>query len=232
MRSFGSNCFPYKNGRAYNRRGLGHSRYHKLDKGYDHCIKFWEALSGACIRTLQHPDSINRLAISPDKRILAAAGNPLIRLYDIQSSNPNPISTFEGHTKNVTAIAFQSAGRWFVTGSEDGTIKIYDVRIPGIQRDYTPDPKSPVNDVIIHPNQGELISCDQNGSIRVWDLGENSCTHELLPDEDTPVRSVSMASDGSLLVAANNKGILPVLMQEIITLGRQKLWETRRILNP
>ena len=54
--------------------------------------------------------------------------------------------------------------------------------------------------------QGELISCDQNGSIRVWDLGENSCTHELLPDEDTPVRSVSMASDGSLLVAANNKG--------------------------
>jgi G protein beta subunit-like protein len=174
--------------------------------GYDHTIRFWEALSGSCLRTIQHPDSINQIAISPDKRILAAAGNPLIRLYDIQSSNPNPISTFEGHTKNVTAIAFQSAGRWFVTGSEDGTIKIYDVRIPGIQRDYTPDPKSPVNGVIIHPNQGELISCDQNGSIRVWDLGENSCTHELLPDEDTPVRSVSMASDGSLLVAANNKG--------------------------
>ncbi|KAJ3318325.1 TOR complex subunit lst8 [Boothiomyces sp. JEL0866] len=133
-------------------------------------------------------------------------GNPHIRLYDVQSTNPNPITTFEGHTKNVTAVAFQSAGRWFVTGSEDGTIKIFDVRMPGIQRDYTPDPKSPVNDVIIHPNQGELISCDQNGSIRVWDLGENSCTHELLPDEETPVRSVSIASDGSLLVAANNKG--------------------------
>ena len=41
-----------------------------------------------------------------------------------------------------------------MTGSEDGTIKIYDVRIPGIQRDYTPDPKSPINGVIIHPNQG------------------------------------------------------------------------------
>ena len=54
----------------------------------------------------------------------------------------------------------------------------YLFRAPGIQRDY--DLKCPVNDVIIHPNQGELVSCDQNGSIRVWDLGENSCTHELV----------------------------------------------------
>jgi target of rapamycin complex subunit LST8 len=98
--------------------------------GYDHTIRFWEALSGACLRTIQHPDSlhINQLAISPDKRILAAAGNPLIKLYDIQSANPNPISTFEGHLKNVTSIQFQSQGRWFVTGSEDGTIKIFDIR--------------------------------------------------------------------------------------------------------
>ncbi len=51
-------------------------------------------------------------------------------------------------------------------------------RAPSIQRNY--DHKSPVNDVAIHPNQGELISCDQRGSIKIWDLGENSCTHELV----------------------------------------------------
>ncbi|KND03083.1 TOR complex subunit LST8 [Spizellomyces punctatus DAOM BR117] len=173
--------------------------------GYDHTIRFWEALSGICLRTIQHPDSqVNRLAISPDKRYLAAAGNPHVRMYEVQTSNPNPITSFDGHTGNVTSIGFQSAGRWIVTGSEDGTIKIWDVRAPGIQRDY--ELKSPVNDVIIHPNQGELISCDQNGSVKVWDLGENACTHELLPEEDTPARSVTMAADGSILVAANNKG--------------------------
>ena len=37
-----------------------------------------EALSGICLRTIQHPDSqVNKLAISPDKRFLAAAGNTL-----------------------------------------------------------------------------------------------------------------------------------------------------------
>jgi len=27
--------------------------------GYDHTIRFWEALSGICLRTVQHPDSVN-----------------------------------------------------------------------------------------------------------------------------------------------------------------------------
>lgn len=46
------------------------------------------------------------------------------------------------------------------------------------QRIYLHD--CPVNDVVIHPNQGELISCDQSGSVKIWDLAENTCTHELV----------------------------------------------------
>jgi WD40 repeat protein len=46
-----------------------------------------------------------------------------------------------------------------------------------VQRNYVHD--APVNDVVIHPNQGELISCDQAASVKIWDLGENTCTHEL-----------------------------------------------------
>ena len=34
--------------------------------------------------------------------------------------------------------------------------------------------------MVVHPNQGELISCDQAGRIKQWDLSENICTHELV----------------------------------------------------
>jgi WD40 repeat protein len=51
-------------------------------------------------------------------------------------------------------------------------------RTTQVQRTYTHD--APVNDVVIHPNQGELVSCDQSGSVKIWDLGENTCTHELV----------------------------------------------------
>jgi hypothetical protein len=40
-----------------------------------------------------------------------------------------------------------------------------------------------VNDVCVHPNQGELISCDQAGCIKQWDLSENLCSHELVCSE-------------------------------------------------
>jgi G protein beta subunit-like protein len=175
--------------------------------GYDQTIKFWEALSGICSRTIQNGDGqVNRMAITPDKRFLACAGARTVRLYDIRTTNPNPTITFEGHTANVTAVAIQADGKWMVTSSEDGTVKVWDMRTPTVQRNYKH--RCPVHDVVIHPNQGELISCDNDGNVRIWDLGENACTHRLIPEDydDVPVRSVSVASDGSMLVAGNDSG--------------------------
>lgn len=84
--------------------------------------RFWEALSGICSRTIPHPDSqVNRLCISPDKRFLAAAGHHTVKLYDIRSTNPAAVLTFEGHTGNITGVAFHCEGKWMVTSSEDGT---------------------------------------------------------------------------------------------------------------
>lgn len=56
------------------------------------------------------------------------------------------------------------------TGSEDGSIKIWDIRTPSCQRNY--DVGSAVNTVALHPNQAELISGDMDGKIKVW------CTFE------------------------------------------------------
>ncbi|KEF56109.1 G protein beta subunit-like [Exophiala aquamarina CBS 119918] len=112
--------------------------------------------------------------------------------------------TFEGHTNNVTGVAFHCEGKWMVTSSEDMTVRVWDTRSGLVQRHY--QHTHPVNDVVIHPNQGELVSADRGGNIRIWDLGESKCTHQLIPDEDVSVSSVSVASDGSLLAAGNNRG--------------------------
>eukprot|EP00824_Muranothrix_gubernata_P017398 TRINITY_DN35669_c0_g1_i1.p1 TRINITY_DN35669_c0_g1~~TRINITY_DN35669_c0_g1_i1.p1 ORF type:complete len:308 (-),score=62.25 TRINITY_DN35669_c0_g1_i1:10-933(-) len=173
--------------------------------GYDHTIRFWEAASGKCYRTLQYPDSqINALAVTPDKQFLGVAGYPNVKLYEVTTANPNPVTNFAGHSANVTSIGFQKDGKWMYTASEDGTVKIWDMRAPGCQRDF--ECHAPVNTVALHPNQGELISGDQNGGIRVWDLTANRCTHSLTPDPDVAMRSVAIASDASIVVAASNTG--------------------------
>ncbi|KAL8280696.1 hypothetical protein RQP46_007019 [Phenoliferia psychrophenolica] len=184
--------------------------------GYDNTIRFWEAWSGVCSRTLNHQEhQVNRLAISPDKRFLAAAGNGTVKLYDIATSasgsggaNVGPLVTLTGHTANVTSLAWHAEAKWLVSGSEDGTVKIWDVRTASPQRNYAHF--APVNDIALHSNQGELISCDQSGAIKIWDLGGDCCSHELLPEEDVPMRSVSVASDGSALVAGSHNGTVYV----------------------
>ncbi|KZT57492.1 WD40 repeat-like protein [Calocera cornea HHB12733] len=171
---------------------------------YDHEIRFWEAWSGICSRTIPGVGQINRLCISPDKRFVAAAVHKKVHIYEIGSASTQPYITFDGHTDNVTSLAFQGEGHWLVTGSEDSSIRIWDMRSAHTQRNY--DNASPVNDVNIHPNQGELISCDQSGSIKQWDLAENACVYELAPAGPVPIRSVNFASDGTCLVAGSNKG--------------------------
>ncbi|CAM9337556.1 unnamed protein product [Phaeothamnion confervicola] len=176
--------------------------------GYDHKIYFWEPPSGVCSRTLRYSDSqVNCLRITPDKHYLAAAGNPNVRLFDINSQNLSPVVAYDGHTTNVTDIGFQKDGKWMYTASEDGTVKIWDLRAPGCQRNY--DCGAPVNTVALHPNQqAELVTGDQRGRVKAWDLSASKSAD--VPtgaaSDDLPIQSIAMASDASLLVAANNRG--------------------------
>ena len=48
---------------------------------------------------------VNKLEITTDKRLLAAAGNPQIRLFEVASGNNQAVLTYEGHSSNVTAVS-------------------------------------------------------------------------------------------------------------------------------
>lgn len=57
------------------------------------------------------------------KQILRAAGKNV----EIWNTSNNNITTFTGHLSDVTALAISPDGEQFYSGSEDGTIKIWDI---------------------------------------------------------------------------------------------------------
>lgn len=187
--------------------------------GYDHTIRFWETLTGSCYRIAQHNESqVNKLVISPDKKYVVAAGNPQVRFYDLETSKTMPEKNYEGHTSSVTAVGFQCDNQWMYTASEDGTIKIWDMRAQGCQRDYKLN--SMVETATLHPNQVEIISGEQSGRISIWDLRANDLVEQLIPENDAAMRSVSLSANGKTLCATTNTGKVYIWGSKSSTIGK------------
>ncbi|KAG7363790.1 WD40 repeat-containing protein [Nitzschia inconspicua] len=220
--------------------------------GYDHKIRFWEAPSGICSRILKHPHSqVNKLEITPDKQFLAAGGNPHIRLYEIDGASgttgnvnnnnnnntastdhdhhgnqSNPVLTLEGHTSNVTSLGFQRDGRFLYSSSEDGTIKLWDLRNPTYSRSF--DGKASVRSVTLRQDRDEIISGDADGKVTVWDIAgngrrknghtSNGCIYQVQPGKgstggcliQTAIQAVDISEDSRTFVAVSNHGTVYV----------------------
>jgi hypothetical protein len=67
------------------------------------CRSFSQHLSGQT-----HRQPINMLRVSPDKRWLAVAGHPHVRLFKNDGQSNGHTHQLEGHTANVTSLQFQS----------------------------------------------------------------------------------------------------------------------------
>ena len=166
--------------------------------GYDHTIKFWQAHTGKCIRTLQHADSqVNALEISPDGQLLAAAGYQHIRMFDVHGSNSSgPVVNYEGVSKNVMSVGFHEASQWMFTGGEDGTARTWDLRMRNLQCQCVFQANAPVNSVVLHPNQHELIVGDQNGVVHIWDMRAKA-SESYTPEPGASIQCVAIDPTGN-----------------------------------
>ncbi|EEC03813.1 conserved hypothetical protein, partial [Ixodes scapularis] len=173
--------------------------------GYDHSIRLWQAHSGLCQRTLQHADSqVNVLDVSPDRQHIAAGGYQHIRTYDINSANSNPVVSYEGHTKNVTALGFHEDGLWITKAYSDVLSFWFRSRTPACQRVF--ETNAPVNCACLHSNQCELFVGDQSGVVYAWDLRTNQ-NEQVALDVDVSVQHLDVDSSGQHLAAIDNKGV-------------------------
>lgn len=152
--------------------------------------------------------SITDVVWSPDGNILAVAEGSDIWLYEVNSPQ-SPATILKGHTATVNSIAFSSDGASIASGSDDGTIRIWNVgtghqeAVQKAQSDYFgPERVMPIYSVAFSPD-GKFLAygTESISDIFVWDMG----TEKVTTFEDDPngfVKTVIFSPDGSIVMGA------------------------------
>ncbi len=89
-------------------------------------IRLWDVETGTIRRTLPAQNhEVLCVAFSPDGKMLAASQNKIIQLWDVQTHTVR--RTFKGHTGWVPSVAFSPDGGTLVSGSQDGTLLLWEI---------------------------------------------------------------------------------------------------------
>ncbi|WP_110580089.1 nSTAND1 domain-containing NTPase, partial [Microcystis aeruginosa] len=112
----------------------------------------------------------------------------------------------EGHDKLVTSVNFSPDGKTLVSGSWDGTIKLWNVETGQEIRTLKGHDGS-VSSVNFSPDGKTLVSGSWDGTIKLWNV-ETGQEIRTLKGHDGSVSSVNFSPDGKTLVSGSWDGTI------------------------
>ncbi|MCH9655280.1 MAG: hypothetical protein K0U86_24315 [Planctomycetes bacterium] len=158
----------------------------------DQSLRVWNAADGKQISTMKTPAVINALTVSKDgTQVVAGGANNIIYVWPITIPAPKagekapaiPAALVElkGHAKPVTSVKLVlPAGTQLVSGSEDGTVRVWDLK--GKKQIRSINHAAPVTAVDISPDAKTLVSVSVNGTGKIWQLSNGKMLKEFRGD--------------------------------------------------
>ena len=175
--------------------------------------------------------------LSPNDRFLAAGGQDrIVSVWDIRRREL--VGRLQGHTAEVTSLAFHPSSRVLASGSKDGTIRLWNVqdfqaatikdrtdnaasahpRIAG--KSAHPNTSGYHRRIVIDGRQGRMISSalssqvdvvakGYTGFVQIQDL-DNSRRIRTLKADRSEVRSITMSRDKQLIAITTASGQLTI----------------------
>jgi len=127
----------------------------------------------------------------------------LIALQAVQAakSTPKREPAFEGHTATVNAVAFSTDGERAASGSDDRTIRVWEVA-SGKSLGILENPAE-IYSIAFAPDGKFLLSAGRDRILRLWDLQTRKVTRAF-QGHTGPVRCVAFSADGKQIISGSD----------------------------
>jgi WD40 repeat protein/predicted Ser/Thr protein kinase len=157
---------------------VSHDGTQIFSAGDDKKICGWNAASGELLGALWgHEEGISSIAAHPSGASLVSAGgaDKTVRTWDTDRAGES--SFLSGHTAPVTCIAFHPSSPFFVTGSFDTSIRVWNEKNQEVRKfsGHT----ACVNAVACMSDGMHVVSGSDDATVRVWEIGSGECIKTL-----------------------------------------------------
>ncbi|MFJ2186317.1 trypsin-like peptidase domain-containing protein [Streptomyces anulatus] len=214
----------------------------------DATVRLWDARSGGLSEpraTLTgHTQQLSSVAVSPDGMTFATSSrDKTVRLWDMTSEGlPKLRATFAGPKDQlglanpVESMAFSPNGTLFVTGSDDGSVRLWDMPPNGPPKPRATlagptgplDWMDPVDSLTFSPNGRLFAAGSDDGSVRLWDMPPNGPPKPRATlaggGRIDKMLSVAFSPDGRTLATGSGEGA--VRLWDVASDGAPKLRHT------
>lgn len=176
-----------------------------MAKEVDAVIDFQYARDAVGI--IQNPD-VERIHVNA----VDTDGNVGQAWFNLVSISPYHFASLSGHTHAVFSVLFSPDGKVVASGSDDGTIGLWDVA-SSTRLATLPQPGA-INSVTFSPDGSTIASGSYDGNVHLWAVATGQLI-TTLEAQGGEVLSVSYSPDGSTLASLSSDG--KIRLWEVVT---------------
>jgi WD40 repeat protein len=135
--------------------------------GADRIVQLWDAASGERRRTLDVGQEVNRITFVGDAGALAIGAGPDVTMWDARTGRK--VGAAAPHGDIVLSLAASQHGRWLVSGSLDGEIRVLALDDGWRMHTVAPaiGPHHGVYSLAFSPD-GQLLAAQTIDGLRIW----------------------------------------------------------------
>ncbi|KAJ5492740.1 hypothetical protein N7539_001486 [Penicillium diatomitis] len=154
-----------------------------------------------------------------ERMIATAVANGRIILYDLHRPGLQ-VCRFQGHNRQVHRLAFNPhLASWLLSGSQDGTIRMWDLRSPSMDRSLSTcgskevyqSNSDAIRDVRWSPSDGVMFAtASDSGVIQMWDSRKTNAPVMRIAAHERPCFAIDWHADGRHVISGGTDRLVKV----------------------